>query len=119
MRELEEEEGLELELGRGTSKAFSNKVPEVVVVQDSQAEMKLGPDGTHESEAEAELAVKEQLDEHGNPRKVWKKKGLKRQTRRVISEFGSILHLALSYLPAFSAAHAEQAKAILRNESLG
>ncbi|GAB7360884.1 hypothetical protein MBLNU230_g0870t1 [Neophaeotheca triangularis] len=52
-------------------------------VEDSQGvEMPLGPDqGPPESdEEEADAGA---LDANGNPRKVWKKKGLKRQTRRV------------------------------------
>lgn len=56
-----------------------------VLVEDSQvAEMPLGPDrGVDEDESDA-VPDPGSLDAHGNPRKVWKKKGLKRQTKRVI-----------------------------------
>ncbi|KAG9206498.1 regulatory particle non-ATPase [Epicoccum nigrum] len=72
MRELEmEEEGM-----RAPPKP---RVSQVQVV-DSQAEMPLGPDRGSESEEEDE--EEEQLGPDGKPRRVWKKKGLKRQTRR-------------------------------------
>ena len=51
-----------------------------VQVMDSQAEMPLGPDRGSESEDEDE--EEEQLGPDGKPRQVWRKKGLKRQTRR-------------------------------------
>lgn len=57
--------------------------PPKVLVEDSQAvEMPLGPDqgvGSDEDEGEGDPGA---LDANGKPRKVWKKKGLKRQTRR-------------------------------------
>lgn len=59
------------------------------LVEDSQAPMPLGPDRGAESEAEEKenaALPADALDRNGNPRQVWKKKGLKRQTRRVISE---------------------------------
>lgn len=53
------------------------------------AEMPLGPDqGPQESEEEGNDPGA--LDANGNPRKVWKKKGLKRQTRR--SNMRPVLH---------------------------
>ncbi|KAF2115476.1 DNA replication and checkpoint protein-domain-containing protein [Lophiotrema nucula] len=51
-----------------------------ILVEDSQAAMPLGPDRgveSEEDEREAEEATEQ-------PRKVWKKKGLKRQTRKVL-----------------------------------
>lgn len=62
------------------------KLPEVLV-QDSQVAMPLGPDRGLESD-------KEESDEEQNGifRRVWKKKGLKRQTRRVISMFNNTYH---------------------------
>jgi hypothetical protein len=57
-----------------------------VLVEDSQAAMPLGPDRGLESDEESEDEA-EQLGPDGKPRRVWKKKGLKRQTRRVISTF--------------------------------
>jgi hypothetical protein len=58
------------------------KVPEIQV-EDSQAAMPLGPDRGLESETEDE--AENGLGPDGQPRKIWKKRGLKRQTRRVIS----------------------------------
>jgi hypothetical protein len=58
------------------------KLPEIQV-EDSQAAMPLGPDRGLESETEDEAENVLGLD--GQPKKVWKKRGLKRQTRRVIS----------------------------------
>ena len=54
-----------------------------LLVQDSQLEMPLGADGEKESSEDEELA-KEDLGRGGKPLKVWKKKGQKRSTRRVI-----------------------------------
>jgi 26S proteasome regulatory subunit N12 len=72
MRELEmEEEGM-----RAPPKPRVSQVQ----VMDSQVEMPLGPDRGSESEEEDE--EEEQLGPDGKPRRVWKKKGLKRQTRR-------------------------------------
>lgn len=76
MNELEAEE-------RGETD--KSAAPLQALVGDSQAaEMPLGPDkGASSSEDESEFDTGA-LDVNGNPRKVWKKKGLKRQTRRVI-----------------------------------
>lgn len=64
--------------------AASSKAPRVLV-EDSQAvEMPLGPDQGDDSEEESGNDDPGALDANGQPRKVWKKKGLKRQTRRVI-----------------------------------
>lgn len=60
------------------SKPITTPEPEVLV-EDSQIVMPLGPDRTYESEESDED------DPHGPPRKAWKKKGLKRQTKRVMS----------------------------------
>lgn len=68
LNEIEEEE-------RQPKKKEASKV----IIEDSQpAEMPLGPDQAAESEDEDSNA------EEGTSRKPWKKKGLKRQTRRVI-----------------------------------
>jgi 26S proteasome regulatory subunit N12 len=74
MRELEmEEEGIPMP-----------RKPKVVIqVEDSQAQMPLGPDRGHESEEESDEAPDTGANGKSRP---WKKKGLKRQTRRVISE---------------------------------
>lgn len=61
--------------------------PAKVFVEDSQAqeaEMPLGPDQGVESSEDEGGKDAGALDAEGKPRKVWKKKGLKRQTRRVI-----------------------------------
>ena len=58
-------------------------VKPAVQVEDSQVAMPLGPDQAIESE-ESE----EEEQNNGVFRKPWKKKGLKRQTKRVISKSG-------------------------------
>lgn len=81
MRELEMEE-------EGISAPPRPRVSQVQV-NDSQMEMPLGVDrGESEEEGEEE---EEELGRDGQPRKVWKKKGLKRQTRRTNSEFSRSL----------------------------
>lgn len=61
------------------------------LVEDSQAvDMPLGPDQGVESDEER--GDQNALDANGQPRKVWKKKGLKRQTRRSIMR--PVLHKA-------------------------
>jgi hypothetical protein len=75
MRELEmEEEGMPI--------SKKSSIPRFLV-EDSQAPMPLGPDRGLDSEDESE--AEPELGPDGKPRRVWKKKGLKRQTRRVIS----------------------------------
>ena len=54
-----------------------------LLVQDSQLEMPPGADGENENSEDEELA-KEDVGRGGKPQKVWKKKGQKRSTRRVI-----------------------------------
>ncbi|KAF1848535.1 uncharacterized protein K460DRAFT_375387 [Cucurbitaria berberidis CBS 394.84] len=73
MRELEmEEEGIPV--------PKKPRLPEILV-EDSQA-MPLGPDRGLESDEDSE--DEPELGRDGKPMKVWKKKGLKRQTRRII-----------------------------------
>lgn len=90
-RQVEEEERLdeELEIMRememeaaGIAIPKKAKAPEILV-EDSQTPMKLGPDGFDESDEETDIP-QDALDRNGNPRKVWKKRGQKRTTRRVI-----------------------------------
>ena len=76
MRELEMEEE------EGISAPARLRVSQVQVV-DSQVVMPLGPDRGSESEDDE---GEEELGRDGQPRKVWKKKGLKRQTRRTNSK---------------------------------
>jgi 26S proteasome regulatory subunit N12 len=81
MREMEMEEA-------GISMPRKPKVPEIQI-EDSQAPMPLGPDRGAETEEDEE---EPELGPDGQPRRVWKKKGLKRQTRRVISESPPFVH---------------------------
>ena len=59
-----------------------------VLVQDSQPAMSLGPDGSNEPENSDESSP--EADVSGQPRKPWKKKGMKRQTKRVNSEYSAL-----------------------------
>ena len=78
MRELEmEAEGLSVPKKPRISDAL---------VKDSQTAMPLGPDRGLESEDE-ENSGADNMNPDGNQRKVWKKRGHKRQTRQVISRF--------------------------------
>ncbi|KAL1793930.1 hypothetical protein ACET3X_007351 [Alternaria dauci] len=74
MRELEMEE-------EGIAVPRKPRAPQILI-QDSQAVMPLGPDRGLESDEDSE--EEPELGPDGKPRRVWKKKGLKRQTRRVI-----------------------------------
>ena len=79
MREMEmEEQGISIPPRK------KPKAPQLLV-EDSQAPMPLGPDRGFESEDNSD--EEPELGRDGKPRKAWKKKGLKRQTRRVISKF--------------------------------
>lgn len=71
----------ELEAEENGYEPAKKKKPEQVLVEDSQGiEMPLGPDqAPEESESEEEVV----LGANGLPRKPYKKRGLKRQTRRV------------------------------------
>lgn len=82
MREMEgETEGFANVESLSTSKKRAANL--AVPVDDSQVAMPLGPDRGSDSSEEED----EQLDDqNGQPRKPWKKKGLKRQTKRVISK---------------------------------
>jgi hypothetical protein len=87
MREMEmEEAGISLPPKKP-------RLPQVQI-EDSQAPMPLGPDrGLETDEDEDEES---ELGPDGKPRRVWKKKGLKRQTRRVNSEsygFAKVIHV--------------------------
>jgi hypothetical protein len=75
MREMEMEE-------QGVSVPRKVTIPDMQV-EDSQAPMPLGPDRGLESEEDED--EEPELGRDGKPRKAWKKKGLKRQTKRVIS----------------------------------
>jgi 26S proteasome regulatory subunit N12 len=76
MRELEMEE-------EGIAVPKKPRAPQILI-EDSQAAMPLGPDRGLESGEGSE--DEPELGPDGKPRRVWKKKGLKRQTRRVISK---------------------------------
>ncbi|KAI8938266.1 DNA replication regulator sld2 [Plenodomus lindquistii] len=74
MREMEMEE-------QGISIPKKLKAPKIQV-ENSQFDMPLGPDRGIESDEDSE--EEPELGPDGKPRRAWKKKGLKRQTRRVI-----------------------------------
>ncbi|KAF2273917.1 uncharacterized protein EI97DRAFT_382413 [Westerdykella ornata] len=76
MREMEME-------AEGIVVPRKSNAPEVVV-EDSQQAMPLGPDGAVDSEDEGNQENDDAQGPDGQPRKVWKKRGQKRQTRRVI-----------------------------------
>ena len=59
------------------------KAPPKIMVQDSQMDMPLGPDGESAESSEDEDLQKEGKGRDGKPLKVWKKKGQKRSTRKV------------------------------------
>jgi hypothetical protein len=78
MREMEME-------AEGISVPKKSTKPDVQV-EDSQHPMPLGVDGAYSDEENDENVADNGLDVNGQPRKVWKKRGQKRQTRRVISK---------------------------------
>jgi hypothetical protein len=80
MRELEME-------AEGIPMPKKQKLPDILV-QDSQAHVTLDVDGFLPSEEEDEEEEEAQNDQ-SRPRKVWKKRGQKRQTRRSNSKFCS------------------------------
>ena len=96
LRELEEEKldddlemlrELESEQTGDNSGATTKKplAPKVLVGDSQMGEMPLGPDGNLESESEdEETLAKGGRGRDGKPLRVWKKKGQKRSTRRVI-----------------------------------
>jgi len=66
--------------------SFKLSTPKLIV-EDIQRAVVLDAEGFVPSEVEeTEEEAEPQLDRNGQPRKAWKKKGLKRQTRRVISK---------------------------------
>ena len=88
MREMEQQEEEEEEAGGGSAPARPTmtakpREPEVLI-EDSQIEMPLGPDGEIDSDEDEEDNANDGLDVNGQPRRIWKKKGQKRTTRRVI-----------------------------------
>lgn len=77
MREMEME-------AEGIAVPKNVNLPRIVVEDDQQA-MPLGPDGADKSDGEGEKEDDDGLGPDGQPKRVWKKRGQKRQTRRVIS----------------------------------
>jgi hypothetical protein len=94
LRKQEDEEGDDeweaihaMEEDMAPPKPTTSGVPKIFV-QDSQRNVELDAEGFVPSDVEeADTEVLPQLDRNGQPRKPYKKKGLKRQTRRVISKF--------------------------------
>ena len=103
MRELEME-------AAGASIPKKSQAP-AILVPDSQATVSLGADGFALSDNENDEETTEGVDQDGKPLRVWKKRGLKRQTRRVISK---CLLAVLSLLTLFSNIH--QCDHILRSQ---
>lgn len=79
MNEIEEEEA------NGGPKAKKKEAPKVMVQDSQAAEMSLGPD-------EAPISDEESGEDADKARKPWKKKGLKRQTKR--AKMKPVLHKA-------------------------
>ena len=71
----------EMEDQSGPSSKIS--LPQVLVDDSQRPDMPLGPDGGLESEDEEDIE-KEGQGRNGKPLKIWKKKGQKRTTRRVL-----------------------------------
>ena len=71
----------EMESG-GTMLPVEIGVPEVIL-DDSKADVTLDVDGFAPSDIDYDLEDTREIDPSAPPKKVWKKKGLKRQTRRV------------------------------------
>jgi hypothetical protein len=81
LREMEDETNGDLS-AKEKSKGLSEQpqVPRILVEDTQNIEMELGHDELRISEAEEQ----EYSNQEGKPRKVWKKKGQKRQTRRAV-----------------------------------
>ncbi|KAL9093520.1 MAG: hypothetical protein Q9165_003915 [Trypethelium subeluteriae] len=69
--------------GSHVGAASSREEPQVQV-EDSQVSMPLGPDG--QAESSGEDSDHPELEANGQPRKMWKKRGMKRQTKRINSK---------------------------------
>jgi hypothetical protein len=103
MRELEMEEA-------GMAIPQKSRTPRVLVY-DSQVSMPLGPDrGSESAEGDSEG---DELGLDGKPRKVWKKKGLKRQTRRVNSKLNYSVSRSVD-AKSYSASQPRQAETSTR-----
>ena len=88
LRDMEDEKlDEELEMLRELEGDFGpnsrTSQPKVLVDDSQRPDMPLGPDGGLESEDEENME-KEGLGRDGKPLKIWKKKGQKRTTRRVL-----------------------------------
>ncbi|KAL8874063.1 MAG: hypothetical protein Q9174_000568 [Haloplaca sp. 1 TL-2023] len=68
-----------------TARSQASHHPKVCVKDSQEIDMPLGPDGQIQSESEAEDGSKRHgTDRNGRPLKIWKKRGQKRTTRRVM-----------------------------------
>ena len=93
--EMEVQREMEMEVSASYSLAQVNHKPDTerrngndlvqVLVEDSQVVMPLGPDG--QSESDGAQSDDSEREGDGKVRKVWKKKGSKRQTKRLNSEY--------------------------------
>ena len=89
LREMEDDqldEDLDILRERENDTALSSKIDQTqTLVKDSQRyDMPLGPDGGFESDENDGKYEDEGKGRDGNPLKVWKKKGQKRTTRRIL-----------------------------------
>jgi DNA replication regulator SLD2 len=81
--EHDEELDILREMEAESAGAPTKPQPSKVMAQDSQVNVTLDIDGFAPSDPEDEFDSAPELESNAPPRKVWKKKGLKRQTRRV------------------------------------
>ncbi|KAL8668093.1 MAG: hypothetical protein Q9202_000071 [Teloschistes flavicans] len=81
MEMLREMEGV----GREQKPSLIRSAPKLCMEDNQAPEMPLGPDGQGESGDDDVNALKaDSMDRNGKPLKIWKKKGQKRTTRRVM-----------------------------------
>ncbi|KAF2233057.1 hypothetical protein EV356DRAFT_577936 [Viridothelium virens] len=89
--EMEVQREMEIEACAGRGNPPTQRVPDTgtasireepqVLVEDSQVAMPLGPD--RQAETSDEDNDHPELEANGQPRKLWKKRGMKRQTKRI------------------------------------
>lgn len=84
LRELEDEAEAAKDGKDAKDAKDATHSPKVVVGEDSQVAVGLDRDGFVPSDVEQSFSEDDGQQEGDKPRKPWKKKGLKRQTRRVI-----------------------------------
>ncbi|KAF2158057.1 hypothetical protein K461DRAFT_290311 [Myriangium duriaei CBS 260.36] len=83
LQEMESDPAPRKPLARSSAKLDAVPETQIEELEDDEVEMPLGPDVLQLSDEDDGAGDRGALDAYGNPRKAWKKKGLKRQTRRV------------------------------------